>query len=447
MKIIQLVVMLFLVASPTYAFGKEAKWEKPNFVLEEAKVKKSKFTFGGSVRLRYENKDEFNFSKGNEDYGLSQIRLNVTYTPVDWLSIFVEGQDSRIYGEENINEKSTPNSFRDDAEFHQGYFDFKHSIKDIPFKLRIGRQKFDIGSTRLIGSAKWGNTARVWDAVRLTVGEKKKRIIEAISSRLVPVDPDSFNDWANTKNRMFNSDFHVLYYTDWLLVPLTQFELYGMFRHENDVDDSVYTMGSRFETKYGNIDVDGEIAGQVGEYGDVDHRAYMAHIGSGYTLKKLKNTRLGVAYNFGSGDDNPNDQLHETFDNLYPRNHRYYGFMDFVSLKNIHNFEAAVKAKIFKPVSLRLAYQMFWLAEEDDDAWYNAGTAPIRNAKGQDVDSHVGNEVDITLNYTKNMEHFINKVVFEVNYSHFFTGDYIEDTGPDNDADFLYVVTKIFFKH
>jgi hypothetical protein len=158
----------------------------------------------------------------------------------------------------------------------------------------------------------------------------------------------------------------------------------------------------------------------------------------GYTFRTLNNSRIGFGYNFGSGDGDPTDAKHTTFDNQYPLNHAYYGFMDFFALQNMHNAEAIFNTKLWNAFGLRLAYQAFWLAKEDSDAWYNAGAGAVRKATGE-VNSYVGSEVDITVKYG------LKNVALEAGYSHFFTGSYIQDTGPKNDADFLYLTTKTSF--
>jgi hypothetical protein len=51
----------------------------------------------------------------------------------------------------------------------------------------------------------------------------------------------------------------------------------------------------------------------------------------------------------------------------------------------------------------------------------------------------VGSEIDITLLRSL----WQGRVALEAGYSHFFTGQYVRDTGPSNDADFFYLQAKI----
>lgn len=69
----------------------------------------------------------------------------------------------------------------------------------------------------------------------------------------------------------------------------------------------------------------------------LDHEALAASVGGGYTCAKTFGTpRLGLEYNFSSGDHDPTDGKNETLDNLFPTNHKHYGYMDFLGWRNIH---------------------------------------------------------------------------------------------------------------
>ncbi len=400
--------------------------------------------FGGSLRVRFESKRDFQFNEtdtagkiNDDDYLLTQLRLNVKWQASKWLSIFLEGQDARATFEKGFDDRKTPNIFADAFDLHQGYFDLTFKGGKYPHRIRIGRQKFNMGALRVIASLEWVNTARVWDGIRITVGKLNGRRIDFFASRLVSVDPTAPNDWAKTGSRLFNSDFNGVYYTG------KQVEFYWLLRHESILNDAVQTVGSRFTKKSGALTLDGEVAYQFGKFGGLDHRAYMAHVGGFYLLDPKDQTKIGIAYNVGSGDSDPNDGKNETFDNQYPLNHAYYGYMDFFSLQNVHNFEATFQTKLFKKLPLRIAYQGFWLMEEDTDAWYNAGAGKVRSADGADVNPYVGSEIDITLKVPNKF------ASLEIGLSRFFYGAYITDTRTPSvnpkDANFIYVMAKKTF--
>ena len=81
---------------------------------------------GGSFRTRAEVKNDFNFNHSKQDYFLTQLRLNLKWSPNTWLTLFVEGQDARVFGEEltsvpAINDAATPNIYADALDLHRGY--------------------------------------------------------------------------------------------------------------------------------------------------------------------------------------------------------------------------------------------------------------------------------------------------------------------------------------
>jgi hypothetical protein len=375
----------------------------------------------------------------DEEYLLTQARVNLNWTPAGRASVFIELQDARIFGEEGINQDATPNIFADDVDLHQGYLKLDLSSGQLPVDLTVGRQKFNLGAQRLVSSLEWVNTARVWDGVRLDVGRTNERTFNAFASRLVPVDPGELNFHKTTGSRMFNSYLYGAYLTDFGAIPGGRLEAYWLLRHEGDVEDDVQTLGGRMTTTSGALDVEVEAAAQFGTFGGETHRGYMVHSALGYTAADLNGSRFGVAYNYGSGDGDSGDGTHSTFDNLYPLNHAFYGYMDFFALQNLHNFEATFNTVFGGGFAARVAYQGFWLVQENTDAWYNAGAGVVRPAPAADVASHVGGEIDITLRRS-----FLQgQVAVEAGYGRFLAGEYVRDTGPSEDADFFYLQTKL----
>ncbi len=404
-------------------------------------------TADGSLRLRNESRDGYfddNLPAGGDSVFLSRLRLNLDYQPSQTVRAFLEVQDARVFDGENLND-TVPNLNEDVLDLHQGYLDVNMDFGSNSLRVRAGRQKMNLGAKRIISSLGWSNTEVTWDGVRATVGHGEERRLDAFGYTGVPPDNGSFNDWADAGNRLFDSDYGGLYYTDEHTVSDGSLEGYLLYRENDDADDQVYTLGGRFEQAWGAWDTNAEVAGQIGTFGDIDHRGYAVHAEGGRTFSSINDTRLGVLYDYASGDDDPNDSTHGTFDNIYyiPLNHAYYGYMDFFSWQNLHHAAATARTNVANDWTVRLAYHSFWLAEEDSDAWYNASRGTVRNAGGQDVNSHVGSEVDLTLTHSFELEE--REVALLVGYSHFFAGSYVNDTGSSDDADFLYLQTTIDF--
>ena len=116
--------------------------------------------------------------------------------------------------------------------------------------------------------------------------------------------------------------------------------------------------------------------------------------------------------------------------------------MDLFSWQNLHNPELSLKAKPCKQVGLEADFHGFWLANTND-AWYRANEVtkvrPITPAS-RNASSYVGSELDLLVTYQPLK--FLN---IWAGYSHFFAGDYLNATGPSDDADFGYVQATISF--
>ncbi len=400
-------------------------------------------TIGGSLRTRLEYKYDFKFDEsapGNTDnYFLSQVRVNLKWDISDAFSAYLEGQDAAIQGSKSIDDEATPNIYSDSFDLHQAYLDFTQPSTSLPTAVRVGRQKLKYGAERLLGPLEWVNTARVFDAAKFTLGDVSARSADVFASRVVPVDPEDFNDWGPTVNRYANSSLYGVYYTDYALIESSVLEGYYLLRYESDIDDEVHTIGSRYAGTWEQWDLDGDISYQSGRFGGLDHSAFATHVGAGFTFCPCNKSRLGVTYNYASGDDDPTDSDHGTFDNLFPTNHAFYGYMDFFSLQNMHNVELTYSVSPVEDLNLRAAWQNFWLAEADSDSWYNASLGTVRTPDGSDNDSYVGSEIDLTAAYPI----WKKRLNFLVGYSHFFTGAYVSDTGSSQDADFVYFQAKL----
>ncbi len=387
--------------------------------------------FGGSFRTRYESKQDFDFNGGEQSYLLTRLRLGFGYRGSDRSSVFVELQDARVFGESRtgvppVNAAAVPNIYADHLDIHQAYFEHDFGAA----ALRLGRQKFNLGDRRLVASLEWVNTARVHDGISLILGDPGTRQIELFASALVAVQPDRFNDQSTVGSRYFDSNFNGVFVTETAL-SLGQLEYWYFYRGNGDFGDRVSTLGARLVRGGEPWRVELQGAYQFGDFDGLDHAAFMLHAGVEWALAS---GRWGIAYNLGSGDKDPNDADHGTFDNLYPLNHPYYGLMDLFSLQNVHNLELIYARTLAERMRLQLGWQSFWLDEENTDAWYHAGQRPLRQASS-DVDSHVGNELDITVAVPLLAE----RLTLLAGVSRFFGGRYLRDTGPAGDANFFFL--------
>ncbi len=206
-----------------------------------------------------------------------------------------------------------------------------------------------------------------------------------------------------------------------------------------------------------------DLMGQFGNFLDtrpgapthrLDHGAYAFIANAGYSFTNCPaKPRLALEYAFGSGDGDPTDDSHGTFDNLYPTNHKFYGYADFASLQNLHDVRAILRLEPTPRLSVALEAHLFWLAQTTDNFYAvngspRGGTSPTPGTGygiNPDYSNALGSEVDLVAGYA--LTRFAN---LEAGYAHFFTGDYLDSSlsHPNfgsRDADFLYLQVLLKF--
>lgn len=423
---------------------------------------------GGQVRARWDDKKYFaapgqpgavDFSKkgdANNSFLLMREKLHVGYTPAPWMSVYVEGRDSSTSGDDR-----NPNPEQDSADIHQAFVRLG-GTKEFPVSLKIGRQELIYGDERLVGNSDWLNVPRTFDAAKLRY-ERNGSWIDAFVSRVILPDDNEFNE-SNDYDTFWG-----LYGSTRSLVPKFETQLYFFGRNVEKESPlahgvgqppfrtgatprDVYTIGARVKSlpdALGNFDYSTEIAGQLGNFSTAgvrrDHEALAAIVNGGYTWKDAPGSpRVGLEYCFASGDRNSKDGTHETFDNLFPSNHKFYGYMDFVSLQNIHDARFTASAKPLKNLTVALDAHGFWLAETGDFFYQSNGGA--RSSGGYGMKSNAGNyagsEVDLSASYVWKF------ATAQAGYGHFFVGDYISDSLGNKisrDADYVYLSVTLNF--
>lgn len=435
--------------------------------------------FGGEVRARYEYREHFGISgvpgsvdfrddsvDTRNDFLLLRAKVHLGYnSPDGWFGVFAEGRDSSTHSDDR-----KPSSEEDAFDLHQGYLALGNA-KEFPLTAKVGRQELSYGDERLVGAFDWNNVGRVFDAAKLRYANHSLWVDGFVGRVVIPYD-EHFNeandyDWfygvyASTKSVCPKqvTDFYFLGRNTGRQSPNTISSGQPAFRQGATARD-IYTFGLRFKSlpdAFGGWDYAGELAGQFGDFAPtatasrLDHRAYAAHVGGGYTWREAGGTpRVGLEYNFASGDSDPNDGDHETFENLFPTNHKFYGYMDFVSWQNMHNVRLSASAKPHKQLTLTLDYHAFWLADTSD-FFYQANGAPRTGstagtgtgyAVNSSYSSYVGSEVNLIATWA--IKPFAS---VQAGYGHFFRGDYVKKslaTVGSTDADFVYVQALLKF--
>ncbi len=405
-----------------------------------------RLTVGGQARFRYELKSHEVFGSGrpgSDEYFLHRYRIHADLQYRDWLRVFVEGKFA--YAEQR--DRRAPLLFQDKADLQNAFVDITpwRGVKN-KLVFRVGRQELLYGKQRLVSSFDWANVMRTFDGARVLLtldeGDKGKWQIDGWWTRLVQINNDGWNDTDE------NIQFFGIYATH-NGPSKSGYDIYALgFSGDERTSangrmgtDTRMTFGARLWCKQLEPwDFEVETAWQTGRFSGQADNAWMATVVAGYTFKDLlTRPRLSVGYDYASGDDNPTDNHVSTFNQLFPLGHAYFGYIDVVGRQNIHAAHVRIDLLPLKKTKVWLQFYSFWL-DEKKDALYNAGGAPIRRDATGGSGTYVGSELDIVAKYQLDRHSSI-----LAGYSHFWPGQFIEDTGSHKAIDFVYLQYQFTF--
>ncbi|HXG48086.1 MAG TPA: alginate export family protein [Methylomirabilota bacterium] len=437
----------------------------------------SAWDLSGSARLRFELKENglglpanndfrANGADNDNSYFSDKILLRAGYN-AKWWSFLVEGRSSSTSGDDR-----TPAFETDDpADIHQAFFTVGNH-KEFPLSAKIGRQEISYGDERLVGAFGWHNIGRVFDAAKLR-WQHEWFAAELFTGKIVLPDDNALNGW-NDYNQFSGlhvttrqipktiSEFYVFSRNDGVGSTRANPGAFAPFQVGAPTARDIYTFGARLRSAtnaLGRFDYTVEGAYQVGNWKPTntsdrqDHNAYAVMANVGYTFADtVGKPRVAIEYAYGSGDDSATDDDHNTFDNLYPTNHKFYGYADYLSWQNLHDVRGIFQIRPTTRLSLAVEGHLFWLADTADNL-YNVGGVPRTGGgvgtgtgfnRNPSYDSFVGGEVDVIAGYA--LTRFAS---LEAGYGHFFTGDYIDQSwanaGGSADAHWFYIQTMIRF--
>jgi hypothetical protein len=423
-------------------------------------------TLGGQIRVRGEYRDPTSYSNAlapastrSDDLFMTRIRLNFKFSLTDDIDVFVQPQDERVWGQE-------PSVLYDDKnlDLHQGFVEIRNLFSE-PLSIKAGRMELSYGDQRLVSPLDWSNIARAWDGVKVRYAPKDWWIEGFYTVIRDPFAPTPAGTTAPLSNAPTaangaaqDQDFLGVYFS-YVGVPDHEFDVYGFFREflDNSAGTEALpvpanppsghlvdrTLGARIKGKDLGFDYTAEVMSQSGHQATDRVEAYAYAATLGYTFDMSWKPRIGVEYDFASGDRTNGDGKKGTFDPLYPFGHFYQGFADIFGFRNCEDMVATLKVAPADTLSVQLDVHQFILAD-NHDAWYNfAGTA-IRPRAAGNPERKVGWETDLHARLS------VGKFVkFWGGWSHFFAGPYVRQTvtpaGTDTDMNWFFLQMTVDF--
>jgi hypothetical protein len=153
-----------------------------------------------------------------------------------------------------------------------------------------------------------------------------------------------------------------------------------------------------------------------------------------------RDARLGVGFDYASGDDDLANPDSGTFNQLFPLGHKYLGHADLIGRQNLVAARVEASYELFDKLTLGAWYHLFWRADTADHAYNAAGGVLRAVPMGGNTQSQVGSELDVALTY-KIDRHW----TVTAEWCRFFTGDFIRTTGASRDVDVWYLGAELTF--
>jgi hypothetical protein len=388
--------------------------------------------FGGQLRSRFEYDDGFSlkgYTPGSRDrLLLERVRLDLAAAAGNGTRFFLQLQDAHAFltrfGEEDFPASSP---IEDTLDIRQLYVEHSR-VGGAPFGFRIGRQQISYGDQRVFGPGNWGNTGRyAWDAAMVTIGTDRLNMDLWVGKYL----QYKSEVWPNRPVPHFLTFVN---YTQIRKLPLRLDLFYVLKRdgREKAGADSGsgtllrHTIGAQAEgTAFKVFDASGTFARQFGRHGRDRITAFGASGKFGVTAPVAWQPRLGIQYTWGSGDRDPSDGVHGTFDGVYGgRDISFYGYLNLFFWANLRDAELDLSVKPWRPLTVHVEYHWFRL-DKPRDAWYTTGLQPFRRDPLGRSGVNLGVELDARLTWAveKHLE-------LMCGYGRFWPDTFVRKTGP-----------------
>jgi hypothetical protein len=144
-----------------------------------------------------------------------------------------------------------------------------------------------------------------------------------------------------------------------------------------------------------------------------------------------------VGFDWASGDDSPGGDV-GTFNQLFPLSHQFYGYIDAIGRQNAVDASGGVVLRPLPATTTILTGHAFWRADNEDALYSAAGAVSRAGSSGSSA--WLGAELDLLVRYQLDVH-----TVLAVGYSHFFTGNYLRESGRGRDIDFAYWIFQYTF--
>lgn len=351
-------------------------------------------SFGWEERLRYEGYHDSGFKLNNNDsYLLLRSRLLMTLRPASWLKVVSQVQDARPfmqkppYGPPNLNAWDLKLAYAEFGDAERQWI-----------SVRVGRQLINYNNT-ILANSEWRGQGRSYDAAVVNLHQDRFRLGLFAASVVVPLAEgishhqegnNIYGAYGGIERLLPNSVLEP--FVLWRVQPAVAIETSGKVKTGRQ-DEKAF--GARFKgVAVNSLDYSAEWIGERGSDGPNGINAWGMSVGAGYRINRLwARPRVFWQHDYATGDRNPKDGNHGTFDTMFPTAHDRFGIADLFGWQNIQSERAGLTIEPRKRWTITAQYLNFWLASAVDSLYNTSGGVIVTDASGK-WGKHIGQEFD-----------------------------------------------------
>ncbi len=328
-------------------------WDTVKYIpLQQQNYPDWYLSLGGEARERYEYFHNYNWGKGPQDrngYFLQRYMLHNDFHLGKSIRAFVQVKS----GIESGREGGPRPTDEDKLDLNQAFMDW-NILGDTDFKLRVGRQEMQYGSSRLISVRESPNVHQTFDGVKF-ISKIADWKVDGFFTHPVKTRIGVFDDGQDKKREFWGT-----YAThNFPLIKNTDIDIYYLgLRQSNSAfdqgtqDELRHSLGMRFWGKSEPWDYNFESVYQFGSFGEGQINAWTAASDTSFTFKDLRFTpRLGLKADIISGDRNPRTQDLQTFNPLFPKG-AYFGEVGLIGPANLMDLHPSLDFRFSKDMTV-----------------------------------------------------------------------------------------------
>jgi len=410
---------------------------------------------GGEIRTRTEYKSPFNYvdaDGGNPtgDDGTSmRTRIHLNWMPSESIAVFLQAQDSRVWGVESVSDTADP-----DLDMRQAYvslLDLQSQegfswLGDNAIDVHLGRILVPtFGDGYILSDNDWQiDGPYAFDGVWIDGSFGSDDF--GVEADFLYMDIDDNDPYAPGAEAGGPADDTVFWGVNLATEDFSwvgaEFYFWNIDRPKSD-DETIY--GWRLTSDLSEHGFEGlslvfeyALAGGERSGNDVDANFWVLRGEYEFDFLDLPHS-FGIGYSHASGSPGSASD-DETWMSPFAETHQHLGHYDLVANSNVNDFFITFEADPTEEVTVNLDFHFLSL-DEEDGGWSTVTTG-TEGSGGAITDDDLGTEIDLYLSYN-----WSESTLVSFGWSRFSAGDAVSDAtgGFDDSGDFFYLQAELEF--